>query len=176
MGIDRATHKYLVWRALHASDMETRIEHWRNMADSAFLEQRKPHRALANDELRAYKSSVAKPPADKLNASQVVTERVFQTLARQGGHKARSTLEVDELMQFVSQVHPLKQLGERVRRALCELATSRVVESGQVICRRGDYADTFFVILSGSVQVRLGVNAGLELPTGPGDLVLYALI
>eukprot|EP00966_Prymnesium_polylepis_P288746 6669431-Prymnesium_polylepis.1 len=41
----------------------------------------------------------------------------------------------------------------RDRRALCEVAQSRTFDSGQVICRQAEHADTFFVILSGSVQV-----------------------
>ena len=159
---DRATHKYKVWRALHSKDMETRIEHWRNMADSAFFEPIGASGASASksaaDELRAYKArrSLVKPSGstDVAQNSQAVNDRIFQTLARQGGHKTRSSLEVDELMQFVSQVQPLKMLGERVRRALCELAISRNYESGQMICRHGEHADTFFIILSGSVQVQ----------------------
>ena len=158
---DRSTHKYKVWRALHSKNMETRIEHWRNMADSAFFEPigaSGSSSKSAADELRAYKArrSLVKPggQGDAGANSQAVNDRIFQALARQGGHKTRSTLEVDELMQFVSQVQPLKMLGERVRRALCELATSRTYESGQMVCRHGEHADTFFIILSGSVQVR----------------------
>ena len=41
-----------------------------------------------------------------------------------------------------------------MRRAVRFQASSRSFEPGQIICRRGDEADAFFVILSGSVQER----------------------
>ena len=62
-------------------------------------------------------------------------------------------MEVDALVEFVSQVMPLKMLSYRACRALCEHATSRTFEPGQLICRKGEASDAFFVIISGSVQM-----------------------
>ena len=149
-----ANHEYLVWRALYASDMAKRIEDFRGREDTAFLEalgapgpdlSARPAGSTARRE--STKSSISR------QATSESTDRVVMMLQRKIGGKARSALEVDELMAFVTQVMPLKMLSERVRRALCEQASSRSYEPGQVICRRGEEADTFFVILSGSVQV-----------------------
>ena len=49
-------------------------------------------------------------------ASTMVSERVYVALQRGGA--VRSTLEVEDLMLFVSQVHPLKLFGSFVRRTL----------------------------------------------------------
>jgi len=89
-----------------------------------------------------------------------VSDRVFQTLTRAESDAKRTTMEVDELMLFASRVQPLSQLSEHVRRTLCELATSRSVDAGEVVCRLGEHADAFYVILSGSIQVYLDAEDG----------------
>ena len=84
-------------------------------------------------------------------ASTMVSERVYVALQRGGA--VRSTLEVEDLMLFVSQVHPLKLFGSFVRRTLCEQAQLVQFQTGDVICTEGERCDTYFVILSGSAEV-----------------------
>ena len=72
---------------------------------------------------------------------------------QRGPALVRSTLEVDDLMLFVSQVHPLKLLSAPVRRSLCEQACLVRFNVGERVCTQGDFADAFYVILTGSIQV-----------------------
>ena len=84
--------------------------------------------------------------------STVVSERVYMALQR-GSTMARSTLEVNDLLDFVTQIPALKVYSTHLRRSLCEQATLVHFEQGQRICTQGDFADAFYVILTGAVQV-----------------------
>ena len=55
----------------------------------------------------------------------------------------RSTLEVEDLLNFIGQVHPLKLYSSHMRRSLCEQATLVTFKAGQKICQQGEQADAF---------------------------------
>ena len=74
-----------------------------------------------------------RPPRRENRTSTIVSERVYAALQR---GLVRSTLEVEDLMLFVSQVHPLKLMSGYVRRALCEQAQLVHFAPGEVVCKQ----------------------------------------
>ena len=44
-------------------------------------------------------------------------------------------------------------LSDRMRRSLCQVASYCSLQPGQTVCRQGEAADAFYVLISGSVQV-----------------------
>lgn len=57
------------------------------------------------------------------------------------------------------QVDPLMQLSSAMRTSLCERAKYTHFDVGELICREGADADSFYVVLSGTVQVMLALAA-----------------
>ena len=83
---------------------------------------------------------------------------------------ARSTLEVNDLLDFVTQIPALKVYSSHLRRSLCEQATLVHFEQGQRVCTQGDYADAFYVILTGAVQVYKEAEGKAILGSGLADV------
>ena len=132
--------------------MDRRINHWRNAGGELFEDVNSSVPPGAASSARRAVNDGHMTTAGGEHSGRA--DRVV-TLNRKKTGKTRDPLEVDMLLHFASQVMPLKLLSERVRRALCEQADSASFEPGQLICRKGEEADLFFVILSGSVQVFL---------------------
>lgn len=115
----RARHKHRMWTVL--SNQADQRERVRRMDDSSLLKPMSFARQGDTSPIRAQRK--VRRDQQRSN-STVVTERVHMALSR-GAGLVRSTLEVDDLMLFVSQVHPLKLLSIPVRRALCEQVCAR---------------------------------------------------
>ena len=142
----KASHKHKLWKALHANDWERHV----GLLDDPelVLPMRVPSQFTKGTESGLRTRKLRR----ENRTSTVVSERVYLALQR-GPSLVRSTLEVEDLMLFVAQVHPLKLLSPQVQRALCEQACLVRFGEGERVCNQGDVADAFYVILTGSIQV-----------------------
>lgn len=138
----KASHRHKLWSTLHAREHSAHTEKVRRMDDAALIAP-----------LAGSRRTVAKVSSKlhrDVRKSTVVSERVYMALQR---HGVRSKLEVEDLLNFVTQIHPLKLMTLYVRRSLCEQASLVTFAQGERICKQGDVADSFYVILTGAVQV-----------------------
>ena len=138
----KAKHQHEVWASLHSN-----IDHTEKI-------KKMDYRKLVAPLGHGSKHSGGRESRSKMNKSSrtstVVSERVYMALQR---GLTRSTLEVEDLMNFIGQVHPIKLFSSHVRKSLCEQATLVTFKPGEKICTQGDFADAFYVILTGAVQV-----------------------
>ena len=142
----RARHKQKLWTALQenvSASAEVRLRQHDRSDFRPLMAQLLYKRAVAKNEGRQRKR-------DDSRKSTVVSDRVF--IALQRGGVGRSSLEVEDLMAFASQVHPLKLFSSHVKRSLCEQAQLVAYQHGDAVCAEGESARTFHVILSGSVE------------------------
>lgn len=75
-------------------------------------------------------------------------------------------------LQLLQGIPLFSCLSEAERERVAELSTELACRKGKVVCREGEEGDSFFVILSGDFEVRIGPGLGRVVNRlGPGDLL-----
>ena len=87
----------------------------------------------------------------------MASQRPWWSLQQRQADEPRSALEIEQMLAMLEELKPtMPQLGllaKPVCKRLCEVATTVTFEAGQWICRQGEAAEHFYIILSGGVQV-----------------------
>lgn len=149
----RAEHKHRVWRAMQEkSKGAARADAFRKqqtLGDGRSVPIRaRAAPAAADDE------GDGSSPARRRS---VFAGNMSAALQQRQADEPRSALEIEQMLAMLEELKPtMPQLGllaKPVCKRLCEVATTVTFEAGQWICRQGEAAEHFYIILSGGVQV-----------------------
>ena len=150
----RAEHKHRVWRAMQEkSKGVARADAFRKqqtLGDGRSV----PIRARAAPAAAADDEGDGSSPARRRS---VFAGNMYQALQQRQADGPRSALEIEQMLAMLEELKPtMPQLGllaKPVCKRLCEVATTVTFEAGQWICRQGEAAEHFYIILPGGVQV-----------------------